>query len=219
MKTAISLSGGLDSAVLLSHILDQGDIVEAVSFRYGSTHNLFELDSASALAHELRVPHRVIDMRAAFHNFRSALMGNGPIPKGHYEDATMSQTVVPARNIIFASIMAGIAWSTNCNRVVLAVHSGDHAIYPDCRPEFINTMATAIRLGTDGKVELDAPFINMNKASIVNLGARLKTPFHLTRTCYETTADACGCCGSCVERLEAFESCGLKDPVRYQNIG
>jgi len=144
------------------------------------------------------------------------LLTGGDIPEGHYEDESMSRTVVPGRNIIFASILTGVAWSLGAEEVWLGIHQGDHAIYPDCRPEFYRAMNEAVTLGTDGKVVLKAPFLDTNKTGILRRGLFLNVPYGYTRTCYKEQEIACGKCGSCQERLEAFAECGLTDPVEYE---
>jgi 7-cyano-7-deazaguanine synthase len=126
-------------------------------------------------------------------------------------------TVVPARNIIFASIMAGYAWSIKADIVALGVHAGDHAIYEDCRAGFVAAMNAAIIAGTGDKVRVEAPFQYMDKTEILKLGMLdLLVPYAMTRTCYKEQELSCGRCGSCIERLEAFSNIGLKDPVNYQ---
>jgi 7-cyano-7-deazaguanine synthase len=141
----------------------------------------------------------------------------GEIPEGHYESENMRKTVVPGRNLIMLSIMAGIAESEGASFVGIGVHSGDHHIYPDCRHEFIKSADTTIFLSSDRKVHIDAPFIGEDKASILEMGYsyNIKVPYHLTRTCYKDQIHSCGKCGSCSERLEAFYLIGKEDPITY----
>lgn len=217
MKALVSLSGGLDSTTVLAEALSQGLEVVAVSFSYGSKHNEFENIQARKIAGYYNVPFELIELDGVMKGFTSNLMkSGGEIPEGHYEDASMALTVVPARNIIFASILAGKAWSLGCELVFLGIHQGDHAIYPDCRPEFFDAMNKAIDTGTDGKVLLAAPFLTTDKAGIVKRGLELGVPYELTRTCYKHQKIACGKCGSCRERLEAFEKNNAKDPICYE---
>ena len=218
----ISLSGGLDSTTLLTFILNlsrwkqRKSKVETVSFHYGSKHNDWEIESAKRIAEYYEVRHTVLDLGRAFAGFKSNLLKTGgPIPEGHYEDKTMSQTVVPCRNLIFASILAGLAESRGASHIAIAVHAGDHTIYPDCRPQFIRSLDTTILEATENNVTLLAPFLQENKSSIVRIGLELKTPFHLTRTCYKDQPVACGRCGSCMERREAFANNGRGDPLDY----
>ena len=143
-------------------------------------------------------------------------MSGGEIPEGHYNDATMSQTVVPGRNLMFASILAGYAESIGFNRIALGVHKGDHEIYPDCRKEFVKALDSCIYLSTDKSVEVYTPLIDMDKIEIVQEGLDLEVPYHLTRTCYKDQERSCGVCGSCVERLEAFKLNNVKDPIEYE---
>jgi 7-cyano-7-deazaguanine synthase len=151
--------------------------------------------------------------------FSSALLrSGGEIPEGHYEAATMAQTVVPFRNAIMLSVAAGVAESRGAKAVVIAAHSGDHAIYPDCREEFMRAMGDAMHHGTYAGVELLRPFIAMNKAQIAEEGARLGVNFARTWSCYKGGEIHCGRCGTCVERREAFLVAGLPDPTEYASV-
>ena len=144
------------------------------------------------------------------------LLSGGDIPEGHYNDASMSRTVVPGRNIIFASILAGYAWSKDCDKIALGVHLGDHVNYPDCRREFVKSLDTTIYLGTGDKVEVVAPFGKMTKIDICRVGLALDVPYDLSRTCYKDQERSCGKCGACTERLEAFALNNAVDPIKYQ---
>lgn len=217
MKAVISLSGGLDSAALLAKLVDTGYEILAVTFNYGSKHGAYEIQAAKDLVAHFGIKHQIIDVTGIFEGFNSALLkaDDRQIPEGHYEAPTMSQTVVPCRNMIFASILAGLAESLGYQAVFLGIHAGDHAIYPDCRPGFKQAMGDAISEATETKVTLYAPFISMTKGDIVFEGAIRNTPFQLSRTCYKDQPLSCGVCGSCTERLEAFKMCSLVDPVEY----
>jgi 7-cyano-7-deazaguanine synthase len=217
MKVNMALSGGMDSAAVLAHFLSDGFQVECFGFQYGSKHNPYENPCAEAVARWYGVTYTLLDLRPIMAGFRSNLMvDGGAIPEGHYEAPTMNLTVVPGRNIIFLSILAGIAWSRGASLIGIGIHQGDHAIYPDCRTSFFQAMDLAIQKGTDGRVRLIAPFLSTDKAGIVKWGIEHQVPFHLTRTCYKAQPLACGKCGSCRERIEAFEKNGLKDPVEYE---
>ena len=217
-KIVVSLSGGMDSATVLRWVLRKPD-TEAicVNFIYGSKHNTYENKAAMAIAEFYDQPLIELDIEGVMCGFKSDLLkSGGAIPEGHYTDVSMEQTIVPARNIIFASILAGIAWSNKAGAVALGIHQGDHAIYPDCRPAFFNMMNQAIKIGTNYNVNLLAPFLNGNKIDIAAWGLANKVPYHLTRTCYKDQPVACGKCGSCVERLAAFTQLGRTDPIVYE---
>jgi len=217
MKAIVSLSGGIDSATVLADLLSRGYEVETVGFTYGSKHNTYENDMAVALAEHYGVPFTLINLEQVMSDFKSALLlSGGPIPEGHYEDESMSQTVVPGRNMIFISILAGLAESREADLVAVGIHSGDHAIYPDCRPRFFSFMKEAVEAATDNKVSLTAPFLDKDKAAVIRWGIQLGVPYHLTRTCYKCQPVACGKCGSCVERLESFAANNYTDPLEYQ---
>jgi len=217
-KVVMALSGGMDSSTLLAWLVDQGYVVRAYHFQYGSKHNPYERAAARAVADYYGVALEEVDLSTILSGFRSNLLkGGGEIPEGHYSEENMSQTVVPARNIIFLAIVTGFAWSVGASKVALGIHRGDHAIYPDCRKEFYKAMDTAIYLGTDGRVEFLAPFVEWDKQKILEWGIPAGVPYHLTRTCYKDQPIACGRCGACVERQEAFYLVGALDPVPYQD--
>lgn len=216
-KAIISFSGGMDSATLLAQALRQEIECYAVGFSYRSKHNEFEIEKAILLTNYYKVPFRVINLKDVMKGFKSNLMlGGGKIPEGHYESESMKATVIPARNIIFASILSGLAWSMEVKQVWLGIHAGDRDIYPDCTEEFYCAMAKMIRIGTNERVLLKAPFLFLNKIGILKRGMELKVPYELTRTCYKQQELSCGKCGSCQERLEAFQKLGIKDPIEYE---
>lgn len=214
----LSLSGGMDSTTLLAGLLLEKYDVHPFQFIYGSKHNPYEQQAVDSLERHYGLKVGIIDLRQAFQNIQSALMKDGePIPEGHYEAENMRQTVVPGRNSIFISILTGIAESIGASKVALGVHAGDHHIYPDCRARYISAMDSAMRLATDGKVSIHAPYLGMTKTDILKTGLYIDVPYHLTRTCYKDQPIACGCCGSCQERLEAFAQNWAEDPLEYES--
>lgn len=223
MKILISLSGGMDSTTLLGYLLENGHEVQAISFYYGSKHNIYENQAAVQVAKYYGVRFDHLDISGVMDQITSNLLSSGgDIPEGSYDDANMKKTVVPGRNSIFASILGGIAESRGMDFVALGVHSGDHAIYPDCRPEWVTAMAQTIMTMTDYKVKgLMAPFLMMDKGGILQLSLNFKTPvpYHLTRTCYKDQEVSCGVCGSCDERLAGFKKAGMVDPILYATRG
>jgi 7-cyano-7-deazaguanine synthase len=224
MKTMLALSGGIDSTTVLTWLVNHGHAVHCCLFHYGSKHNKFELAAAKNVYeyYSKNYPDKIlgiteVDLTTIFVKCKSNLLeGQGQIPEGHYNDANMSKTVVPARNMVFLSVMAGLAESYELDSIAIGIHQGDHHIYPDCRPEFFFAMKEAVLRGTDGKISAIAPFLKLNKAQIVEYGLKHGAPYHLTRTCYKNQEKACGKCGSCTERLEAFEKNGVPDPIEYE---
>jgi 7-cyano-7-deazaguanine synthase len=221
MKVVLGLSGGMDSATLCGYFRHLGAEIHPVNFNYGSKHNKYETEAAEKIAKFYELPEIVnIDLPFIGQLFKSNLLKTGgDIPEGHYNDASMSQTVVPGRNTIFVAIMMGYAWSIGADIVAVGVHAGDHAIYDDCRPEFIFSMQKAVVDGSGARVQLSAPFLYDNKTSILKLGYRISpaVPYELTRTCYKDQFLSCGKCGSCQERLEAFANIGRTDPIQYES--
>lgn len=206
----------MDSVAALYWARERETVLGAISFDYGSKHNHREIPFAAEHARKLGVKHDVVDLPFVGRLFQSALLAGGAqIPEGHYEDETMKQTVVPFRNAIMLSIAAGYAESRGGSGVVIAAHSGDHAIYPDCREDFMRAMGETMRLGTYAQVQLVRPFIALNKAQIAREGARLGVDFARTWSCYQGGQIHCGRCGTCVERREAFLAAGLADPTVY----
>ena len=195
----------------------KGDLTRLVSFDYGQRHAK-ELEIAKAAAARLGVPFQRIDMRgigAALTG--SALTSDIDVPDGHYAEETMRITVVPNRNAIMLAIAFGVAAANGDEAVATAVHGGDHFIYPDCRPGFTRAFEAMQRAALDGyaDVQLYTPFVERSKADIVTEGARCGTPFAETWSCYKGGEVHCGCCGTCVERREAFHLAGIEDPTVY----
>lgn len=216
MKVCVLLSGGMDSVTALHHAAREHDVVSALSFDYGSKHNASEIPCAQWHAALLGVPHTVIGLPFVNEHFASDLLqSGGDIPDGHYAEENMKRTVVPFRNGIMLSIAAGFAESRGAEGLVIAAHSGDHAIYPDCREPFMQAMSDAIRLGTYVEIQVLRPFINTDKTGIARLGAELEVDFARTWSCYKGGTIHCGTCGTCVERREAFLLAGIADPTPY----
>lgn len=217
-ETVVLLSGGMDSVTAFYDAVQRHRVVAAVSFHYGAKHNDREIPFAIHHATALGVPHHLIRLDFMNDLFKSDLLkSGGEIPKGHYEEETMKKTVVPFRNGIMLSIAGGLAESYGASGLVIAAHGGDHAIYPDCREDFMKAMSAAIRLGTYTQVEVLRPFIAMNKAEIAAHGHRLGIDYAQTWSCYVGGEIHCGECGTCVERREAFLLAGVPDPTVYQS--
>lgn len=210
-------SGGLDSTALLCKLLGDGHCVHTVHFQYGSKHNKQELESIKEICAIMQLPEpMIVNLGFIDKVFCSSLLSSGEsIPEGHYEEESMKSTVVPFRNGIFTSIAIGIAESHGYDCVTLAVHQGDHAIYPDCRKDFFQPMSEASFAGTYSHVLVDTPFIDFDKSEIVKIGDSYATPFGSTWTCYKGGFRHCGVCGACTERKEAFVNAGVVDPTIY----
>ena len=208
------LSGGLDSTTMLYDYADS--ITLAVTFQYGSNHNKREAAFAKYHCEQLGIEHIEIDLAFMGKYFKSSLLeGADAIPEGNYDEENMKSTVVPFRNGIMLSVAAGLAESRGLKKVMMANHSGDHTIYPDCRPEFAEAMGQAINLGTYIGVELVAPYTMLSKSDIVRRGVELGIDYTKTYSCYKGGEVHCGVCGTCRERKEAFALAGVEDKTNY----
>lgn len=214
-KSMIILSGGMDSVTLLYDKKDE--IAVAVTFDYGSNHNKREEEFAKYHCNELGIEHIIIPLTFIHDYFKSSLLeGASAIPDGHYEDETMKSTVVPFRNGIMLSVACGLAESRELEKVLIANHFGDHAIYPDCRKGFIDAMSEAMKCGTYKGITIDAPYTTITKTDIAKIGKSLGIDYSKTYSCYKGGEKHCGKCGTCVERKEALRDAGIEDPTEYE---
>ncbi len=212
----IVLSGGMDSTTLLHEYKER--IALAVTFDYGANHNEREINCARINCERLGIRHIVIPLSFMGKYFKSSLLsGADAIPEGHYAAENMKSTVVPFRNGIMLSIACGLAESNGLKYVMIANHSGDHAIYPDCRAPFIDAMSQAMQHGTYDGVTIIAPYTNITKGDIARRGKAVGVDYALTYSCYKGGAKHCGKCGTCVERKEALADAGIADPTEYES--
>ena len=212
----IIVSGGMDSITLLYERKDE--IALGISFDYGSNHNAREIPFARMHCERLGIRHLVINLSFIHQYFKSSLLsGADKIPEGSYDDDNMKSTVVPFRNGIMLSIAVGIAESEGLKKVFIANHGGDHAIYPDCREEFIEAINAASQAGTYELVRILAPYTNITKTDIVLRGKQLGIDYSETWSCYKGGEVHCGKCGTCVERKQALREAGLEDTTQYES--
>jgi len=218
-KAVVVLSGGMDSTTLLWDVVKRGkyDEVLALSIDYGQRH-CKELVCAEATCQKLGVSHKIVDMSIIGKELLSgsSLTSDIDVPEGHYEEESMKATVVPNRNMVLLSLSMGYAISQKAEAVYYGAHAGDHAIYPDCRKEFVEAMQVVAQLCDWSKLNLFAPYIDIDKGDIAIKGKELGTDFSLSWTCYNGREKACGKCSACVERLEAFVKAGIEDPIEYE---
>ncbi|WP_297233260.1 7-cyano-7-deazaguanine synthase QueC [Prevotella sp.] len=216
MKDSIIIvSGGMDSVTLLYDYKDR--IALGISFDYGSNHNAKEIPFAKLHCERLGIKHITIPLDFMHQYFKSSLLeGADAIPEGHYQDENMKSTVVPFRNGIMLAIAAGMAESYGLSHVMIANHGGDHAIYPDCRPEFISAMSNATEAGSYNGVTVLAPYTNITKGDIARRGKELGIDYNETWSCYKGGEKHCGKCGTCVERKEALHYAGIEDTTEYE---
>ncbi len=212
MKALLIYSGGMDSTTLLHEY--RQDIALAVTFDYGSKHGAREIACAVDNCRRLGVRHLVIPLSFMGQYFKSSLLQGGEdIPEGSYADENMRSTVVPFRNGIMLAVAAGLAESYGLDTVLLANHSGDHAIYPDCRPEFVAAFDEAVRTGTYEGIRVVSPYCHLSKRDIALRGKDLGVDYSRTYSCYKGGEKHCGKCGTCVERKEALAGF---DPTVYE---
>ena len=217
MKDSIIIvSGGMDSITLLYDFKDR--IALGISFDYGSNHNAKEIPFAEMHCKRLGIPHITIGLGFMPQYFKSSLLeGADAIPEGNYDEENMKSTVVPFRNGSMLSISIGIAESNHLKHVLMANHGGDHTIYPDCRPAFVDAMSAAAQAGTFEDVTIEAPYTNITKADIARHGKQLGIDYSETWSCYKGGEVHCGQCGTCRERQEALREAGIADTTEYEN--
>ncbi|MBT0584800.1 7-cyano-7-deazaguanine synthase QueC [Alteromonas oceanisediminis] len=209
-------SGGMDSYTVLHKALRSGAPVHAVSFNYGQRHAK-ELVVAASVCEALGVVHKVVDITSINQLLAgSSLTSDIDIPEGHYEEDSMKSTVVPNRNMILLSLAVGYAVSISADKVYYGAHSGDHAIYPDCRPEFVEKMNAVCAIANYDAIEIITPYLNVSKTDILRDGLNMGLDYQHTWTCYNGREKACGVCGACQERLEAFAENKAIDPLIYE---
>lgn len=215
---AVVLSGGMDSTTAAAHYHHNGSQLLMVTVDYGQRHRK-EISSAEAVARYYSAEHIVVDLRS----LGSALTGSAltdstvAVPDGHYAEASMKATVVPNRNAILANVAVGIALSRRATVLALGTHAGDHFIYPDCRPEFIDALGNLVQVANEGMFppRIEAPFLYWSKSDIARHGTELGAPLHITWSCYKGGDQHCGVCGTCYERREAFRDANVPDPTTY----
>jgi 7-cyano-7-deazaguanine synthase len=215
-KVIVIFSGGMDSFTVLHRALKDGKEVYALTFDYGQKH-VKEIACASKVCQQLGVTHKVIDISTINQLLAgSSLTDAIEIPEGHYEAESMKSTVVPNRNMILLSLAVGYAVSVKASQVYYGAHSGDHAIYPDCRPEFVMKMNDVCKIANYEAVEIFSPYLTNSKSDILTDGLHMGLRYDDTWTCYNGREKACGKCGACQERLEAFADNNVIDPLAYE---
>lgn len=215
----LSFSGGMDSTTLAAHYAREGYGLLLLSFDYGQRHGAAELNAAREVAEALDAEHHVVDLTS----ITSLLSGSAltdpsvDVPDGHYAEESMRATVVPNRNAIMANIAVGAASARGAELVGLGVHAGDHAIYPDCRPEFVEALEALAATALAGfhTPKIATPFVTWSKTEIASYAQRIGAPVHLSWSCYKGGGVHCGTCGTCTERKEAFADALVPDPTEY----
>lgn len=216
-KVVVIYSGGMDSFTVLNRALADGHDVHAVSFHYGQRHHR-ELNAAAQVCDDLGIPHKIVDIRSINTLLAgSSLTDDIEIPQGDYANSNMTSTVVPNRNMILLSLAIGYAVSIDATQVYYGAHAGDHEIYPDCRPEFVDAMNKVSQIANYEPIEIHSPYLEQSKADILADGISMGLDYSQTWTCYNGRDKACGQCSACRERLAAFASHNLTDPLEYES--
>ena len=217
-RVVLIASGGLDSTTLLYRLIHEKKEIYALTFNYGQKH-IKEVEFAKKNCEKFNINHKILSLESITHAGlfgNSSLTSEGSIPEGDYAEENMMSTVVPNRNMIMLSMALAYAISIGAGEVYYGAHAGDHAIYPDCRPEFVESMITVAKLCHYWPIEIKAPYLYISKGEILKEGINLNVDYSLTWTCYKGNEKACGECGSCVERLEAFAQNNIEDPLEYE---
>ena len=215
-KAVVIYSGGMDSFTILNKAKAEGFDLYAITFDYGQKHTK-EIEFAKQVCLELGIEHKIIDITAINQLLQSSsLTSDIDIPEGHYEAANMKSTVVPNRNMILLSLAIGYAVDIGAEKVFYGAHAGDHSIYPDCRPEFVHAMNDVAKIANYEPIDIVAPYLNSHKSEILTDGLNMGLDYGKSWTCYNGREKACGKCGSCVERLEAFAMNNATDPLAYE---
>lgn len=228
MKALVLISGGLDSTTCLALAVKEygNENVVGLSIFYGQRHDK-EIKAADAVCDYYKVEHITLDLSTMFQFSDCSLLKHSDekIPEGAYDlqlketNGKPVSTYVPFRNGLFLSSAAAIALSKGCSKIYYGAHADDAAgnAYPDCSSDFNNAMNKAIYEGSGKQLQIEAPFIGLNKAGVVKMGLELNVPYELTWSCYEGHDKACGRCGTCIDRKKAFELNGIVDPIEYED--
>ncbi|NWF31171.1 7-cyano-7-deazaguanine synthase QueC [Streptomyces sp. PKU-EA00015] len=215
----LAFSGGMDSTTLAAHYTGTGYRLLLLSFDYGQRH-VRELQAAGEVAAHFDAEHHTVDLLGVGKLMPGSALTdpNVAVPDGHYAEESMRATVVPNRNAIMANIAVGIASAHDADLVALGIHAGDHAVYPDCRPAFLDALRASVTTALDGFPNpcIEAPFIAWSKTQIAAYAHEIGAPLEISWSCYKGGRAHCGTCGTCVERREAFTDAGLADPTAYE---
>ena len=215
-KAVVIFSGGMDSTTLLYWAKDIYDYLTVITINYGQRHKK-EIECAKSICKKLNLEHDIVDISSIKTLLKNnALTDDVKVPEGHFADPIMKSTVVPNRNMLLLSVALCSACVRDADEVLYGAHFGDHAIYPDCRKEFVEALDKASRLCWYKEIKIIAPFVDKNKTDIAKLGEKLNVPFENTWSCYNGRELHCGKCGTCVERIEAFEDAEIKDKTKYE---
>jgi len=211
-KCIVVLSGGPDSAVVAFWAKKQGYNVHCLTFKYGQIAEK-EVKHATMIAERLGVPIKIIDMSC----LKEIFVGVTALCDRNIEmTSTFTKPiVVPFRNAIFLSVAVAYAVTIRAKKIFYGAQASDASFYPDCREEFYKSLERTACLGTEMKIQIEAPFSNIPKSELIKIGKTLSVPFQLTWSCYLDKEKHCGKCESCVNRKNAFNEAEIVDPTEY----
>lgn len=224
MKAMVLFSGGIDSTTCLGMAIERYGVenVVALSISYGQKHNK-EIEAAKKIVDYYGVEHLSLDLAKIFEYSQCSLLSHSEeeIPRESYGEQLKKtegkpvSTYVPFRNGLFLSSAASMALSKDCSVIYYGAHADDAAgnAYPDCSDAFNKAMSDAIFIGSGEQLQIEAPFVNMTKAQVVEIGLKLNVPYKYTWSCYEGEDYPCGVCGTCIDRAKAFRLNGVEDPT------
>ena len=214
----VVLSGGLDSTVCLALAdRDVGEVV-ALTVDYGQRHRL-EVARAASVAGAYGAEHVVVPLELSRWGGSALTDASLEVPRpGDTGTGGVPVTYVPARNLVFLALAAGLAEARGADAVYIGVNAVDYSGYPDCRPEFIEAFRSAaafgLKRGVEGRpLEFLTPLVHLSKAAIVRLGVELDAPLGLTWSCYREGPTPCGDCDACSLRAKGFAEAGIPDPA------
>lgn len=228
MKALVLFSGGVDSTTCLAMTVKRygAENVIALSVSYGQKH-IKEIKAARSIAQYYGVKHLQLDLASIFEGSDCSLLqgSDSEIPRESYAqqltktDGAPVSTYVPFRNGLFLATAASVALSNGCGVIYYGAHSDDAAgnAYPDCSQSFNNAINEAIYIGSGKQLRVEAPFVGLTKADVVRRGLELNVPYELTWSCYEGGEKPCRVCGTCRDRMAAFEANGVTDPIMKES--
>jgi 7-cyano-7-deazaguanine synthase len=219
MATAVLLSGGLDSVVLLAEEAAV-DVAQPIYVNVGLAWERAERLAIARLLASGRLGPRIkplaslsVDMTDVYPAVHWARTGAAPGYNTPDEDV-----YIPGRNIVLLGKAAVFCAAADIARLVIGTLN--HNPFPDATPEFRETFASALSLGLAHRLEIAAPYSRVEKSEVIKRAAALGVPLEFTLSCMNPVIQGdvprhCGVCSKCRERHDAFLDAGIADPTEY----